>query len=272
MAKIIVNEINFDGNVELGHQVKIGYYAQNQADFLDDNITILQTIQDAANEETSSNIRTILGSFLFSNDEVDKKIKVLSGGERARVSLCKLLLQPYNLLIMDEPTNHLDIKSKELLKKALEKYNGSLIIVSHDREFLQGLTKKVYEFKNQNIKHYDGDIDSFLKEKELKNFKELEFESLKNIKNKKNNQARERFEKSKRINKLKNKIQKLESQIDVLEKEKKNIENNLLDPKKNKQIISKEDFYIKYQRMQNKIKLLTDEWEENIELVEKLIN
>ena len=272
LAKIIVNEINFDGNVELGHQVKIGYYAQNQADFLDDNITILQTIQDAANEETSSNIRTILGSFLFSNDEVDKKIKVLSGGERARVSLCKLLLQPYNLLIMDEPTNHLDIKSKELLKKALEKYNGSLIIVSHDREFLQGLTKKVYEFKNQNIKHYDGDIDSFLKEKELKNFKELEFESLKNIKNKKNNQARERFEKSKRINKLKNKIQKLESQIDVLEKEKKNIENNLLDPKKNKQIISKEDFYIKYQRMQNKIKLLTDEWEENIELVEKLIN
>ena len=146
LAKMVVNEIDFEGEIKLGHQVKIGYYAQNQADFLDEDITVLQTIENAVTEHTKSNVRTILGSFLFSNDDVSKKIKVLSGGERARVALCKLLLEPYNLLVMDEPTNHLDIQSKSLLKKALLNYDGSLIVVSHDREFLQGLSEKVYEF------------------------------------------------------------------------------------------------------------------------------
>ena len=174
LAKMIVNEIEFDGDIELGHQVKMGYYAQNQAEFLDENLTVLETIEQAATEDTSGRVRSILGSFFFSNDEVKKKVKVLSGGERARVALCKLLLEPYNLLIMDEPTNHLDITSKELLKKALAKYDGSLIVVSHDREFLQGLTEKVYEFKSQNIKEYIGDIDTFLDEKDLENFKQLE--------------------------------------------------------------------------------------------------
>ena len=165
---MIVNEINYDGEIKLGHQVKMGYYAQNQADFLDDDLTILQTIENAVTEHTTSNVRTILGSFLFSNDDVSKKIKVLSGGERARVALCKLLLEPYNLLIMDEPTNHLDITSKELLKKALLAYDGSLVVVSHDREFLQGLTQKVYEFKNQNIKEYYGSGNTFLEKEVLK--------------------------------------------------------------------------------------------------------
>ena len=141
---------------------------------MDDSKTVLETIYDAADESTSPKVRNILGSFLFSDDTVDKKIKVLSGGERARVALCKLLLEPVNLLVMDEPTNHLDIKSKELLKQALVEYDGSLIIVSHDREFLQGLTKKVYEFKDRNIKEYLGDINHFLKEKKIENFKELE--------------------------------------------------------------------------------------------------
>jgi ATP-binding cassette subfamily F protein 3 len=174
LAKMVVNEIDFEGEIKLGHQVKIGYYAQNQADFLDEDITVLQTIENAVTEHTKSNVRTILGSFLFSNDDVSKKIKVLSGGERARVALCKLLLEPYNLLVMDEPTNHLDIQSKTLLKKALLNYDGSLIVVSHDREFLQGLSQKVYEFKNQKIREYIGDIDTFLSEKDLENFKQLE--------------------------------------------------------------------------------------------------
>ena len=133
LAKMIVNELKYEGKIELGHQVRMGYYAQNQAEFLDENLTVLETIEQAATEDTSGRVRSILGSFLFSNDEVTKKIKVLSGGERARVALCKLLLEPYNLLIMDEPTNHLDITSKGLLKKALAKYDGSLIVVSHDR-------------------------------------------------------------------------------------------------------------------------------------------
>ena len=198
LAKMIVNEIQFTGNINLGHQVKIGYYAQNQADFLDENKTILETIEDAANEESFTKVRSILGSFLFSNDEVDKKIKVLSGGERARVSLCKLLLEPYNLLIMDEPTNHLDIISKDLLKQALDTYNGSLIIVSHDREFLQGLTQKVYEFKHQNIKEYIGDIDAFLSDKKMNSFKQLENsqkdQKNKSRENKKGNLSKECFD------------------------------------------------------------------------------
>ena len=206
LAKIIVNEIDFSGCLVLGHQIKVGYYAQNQAEFLDDSKTVLETIYDAADESTSPKVRNILGSFLFSDDTVDKKIKVLSGGERARVALCKLLLQPVNLLVMDEPTNHLDIKSKELLKQALVEYDGSLIIVSHDREFLQGLTKKVYEFKDRNIKEYLGDINHFLKEKKIENFNQLEASQLKQ-KIKKVNSAnkisyQEKKEKDKKIKKI----------------------------------------------------------------------
>ena len=174
LAKIINNEVKYSGEVSLGHQVRLGYYAQNQSDYLDENLTVLQTIEEAANESNIGKSRSILGSFLFSNDDVSKKIKVLSGGERARVSLCKLLLEPYNFLIMDEPTNHLDITSKDLLKQALLNYSGSLIIVSHDREFLQGLTHKVYEFKNKNVKEYLGDINYFLQEKDFNSFKQLE--------------------------------------------------------------------------------------------------
>ena len=172
LAKIIVNEIDHTGILELGHQIKVGYYAQNQAEFLDESKTVIDTIYDAADETTSPKVRNILGSFLFSNDTVEKKVGVLSGGERARVALCKLLLEPVNLLVMDEPTNHLDITSKELLKRALIEYDGSLIIVSHDREFLQGLTDKVYEFKERKIKEYLGDINLFLKEKDLQDFKQ----------------------------------------------------------------------------------------------------
>ena len=152
LAKMIVNEIDFSGKITLGHQVKMGYYAQNQADFLDDDLTILQTIEQAVTEHTTTNVRTILGSFLFSNDDVSKKIKFYQEEKELELLFVNFLLEPYNLLVMDEPTNHLDITSKELLKKALFDYDGSLIVVSHDREFLQGLTEKVYEFKNQNIK------------------------------------------------------------------------------------------------------------------------
>ena len=132
--------------MELGHQVKVGYYAQNQSDLLDESKTILQIIEDAADEQSRPRVRDMLGSFLFGGEAVEKKIKVLSGGERARVALCKLLLEPVNLLVMDEPTNHLDMKSKDILKSALNGFDGTLIIVSHDRDFLQGLTEKVYEF------------------------------------------------------------------------------------------------------------------------------
>ena len=266
LAKMIVNELEFDGKIELGHQVKMGYYAQNQAEFLDENLTVLETIEQAATEDTSGRVRSILGSFLFSNDEVKKKVKVLSGGERARVALCKLLLEPYNLLIMDEPTNHLDITSKELLKKALAKYDGSLIVVSHDREFLQGLTEKVYEFKNQNIKEYIGDIDTFLEEKDLENFKQLE-SSQKEQKNTKQDKSdvqlsyAEQKAHQKKIKKLQNRVSKLEKEIETLDKFQKQIDADLAIPERFSELSQKDGFFAEYEKNQQKLQELEAEWE-----------
>ena len=276
LAKMIVNEIDFSGKITLGHQVKMGYYAQNQADFLDDDLTILQTIEQAVTEHTTSNVRTILGSFLFSNDDVSKKIKVLSGGERARVALCKLLLEPYNLLVMDEPTNHLDITSKELLKKALLDYDGSLIVVSHDREFLQGLTEKVYEFKNQNIKEYYGDINSFLSERSLDNFKQLEASQKEQKiidKDKTIQQGSyvDQKNKKRKINQLKKDIVKLERKIDTLSEILKKKDENLSDPEKFKELVNDKDFFLIYDEENKKLKSLEKDWESKNEELEKLI-
>ena len=275
LAKMIANEINYDGKINLGYQVNMGYYAQNQADFLDENLTVLETIENASNDDTIEKVRSILGSFLFSNDEVTKKIKVLSGGERARVSLCKLLLEPYNLLIMDEPTNHLDITSKELLKKALLEYDGSLIVVSHDREFLQGLTQKVYEFKNQTIKEYIGDIDTFLSEKDLENFKQLESSQL-NQKDIKQDKSKQQLSfnknklKQKEIKRLKNKISKLEKKIESLEKFQKDLDLQLTDPKRFKELSQKEGFFNQYEKNQQKKQQLELEWDQAVEQLELL--
>ena len=275
LAKMIVKELNFKGEIQLGHQVKMGYYAQNQAEFLDENLTVLETIEHAATEDTAGRVRSILGSFLFSNDEVKKKVKVLSGGERARVALCKLLLDPYNLLVMDEPTNHLDITSKELLKKALNNYDGSLIVVSHDREFLQGLTEKVYEFKNQNIKEYFGDIDTFLSEKDLENFKELE-SSQKDQKKIKQDKTGEQFSyseqknKQKKLKKLKNRISKLEKQIEILDKSQKSIDLELAIPEKFTELSKKDNFFADYEHNQQKLKELEAEWEQAAEQLEAI--
>ena len=175
LAKIIVDELKpSTGTSKLGHNVQIGYFAQNQAEYLDGSKTVLQTMIDSADETNRSKVRDILGSFLFQGDDVEKYVRVLSGGERNRLALAKLLLQPFNLLVMDEPTNHLDIKSKNVLKQALIKFDGTLILVSHDRDFLQNLTNKVYEFKNQNIKEYLGDIDFYLDQRKVENFREIE--------------------------------------------------------------------------------------------------
>ena len=276
LAKMIVGEINFEGLIELGHQVKMGYYAQNQADFLDEELTVLQTIENAVTEHTKANVRTVLGSFLFSNDDVTKKVKVLSGGERARVALCKLLLEPYNLLVMDEPTNHLDITSKELLKKALMDYDGSLIVVSHDREFLQGLTQKVYEFKEKNIKEYYGDINTFLSEKDLDNFKQLEASqkdqkvSLKN-KNIEQESYLDKKNKKKNINKLKNRISKLEKEITELSNALKSKDIDLSDPIKFKELSSDKEFFVFYDKQQNRLKLLEEEWANKTDELEELM-
>ena len=274
LAKMISGHVDFVGDIILGHSVKMGYYAQNQADFLDENSTILETIENAISETITVNPRTILGSFLFSNDDVSKKIKVLSGGERARVSLCKLLLEPYNLLVMDEPTNHLDITSKELLKKALMDYDGSLIVVSHDREFLQGLTQKVYEFRGKTIKEYHGDVNTFLSEKDLTNFKQLEMSQKDQLESSKLNASIKgayynQKDKKRKSNKLKSQIKKIEREIDKLSDKLKKIDLELSDPIKFNELSSEKDFFEIYGQQKNKLSQLEEKW---TSLVEELEN
>lgn len=174
LVKCIMDEIDFGGNLQLGHNVKIGYFAQNQASLLDEDLTVFQTIDDIAVGDIRTKIRDILGAFMFGRDDVDKKVKVLSGGERTRLAMIKLLLEPVNLLILDEPTNHLDMKTKDILKQALVEFDGTVIVVSHDRDFLDGLVHKVYEFGNQKvIEHLEG-IYEFLAKKKMDNLREIE--------------------------------------------------------------------------------------------------
>jgi ATP-binding cassette subfamily F protein 3 len=220
LAKIIVGEIEHQGKLNLGHNVQIGYFAQNQAEYLDGSKTVLDTMIDAANETNRSKVRDILGSFLFRGTEAEKYVRVLSGGERNRLALAKLLLQPLNVLIMDEPTNHLDIKSKNVLKEALKKFEGTLILVSHDRDFLQGLTDTVYEFKDQNIKEYLGDIDFYLGQRNLENLREAEKRTVIAEAPKESN--KQIYVDQKKTKTLSNKLSNIESKINQLEKAIKN--------------------------------------------------
>ncbi len=174
LVKSIMGEIDFEGSLSLGHNVQIGYFAQNQASLLDEELTVFQTIDDVAKGDIRSKIKDILGAFMFGGDNSTKKVKVLSGGERTRLAMIKLLLEPVNLLILDEPTNHLDMKTKDILKSALIDFDGTLILVSHDRDFLDGLIDKVYEFGNKQVKEHLGGIKYFLEKKKMENLRELE--------------------------------------------------------------------------------------------------
>jgi ATP-binding cassette subfamily F protein 3 len=174
MIKAIMEEIKFEGSCEIGHNVKIGYFAQNQASLLDEELTIFQTVDQVAVGEIRTQIKNILGGFMFSGDDIDKKVKVLSGGEKTRLAMVKLLLEPYNILILDEPTNHLDLKSKDVLKEALLNYDGTIILVSHDRDFLQGLSEKVFEFKNQRVYEHFETIDEFLVRNRVENMRSVQ--------------------------------------------------------------------------------------------------
>jgi ATP-binding cassette subfamily F protein 3 len=174
MIKAIMGEIDFEGKCALGHNVKVGYFAQNQASLLDENLTIFQTVDEVAEGDIRTQIKTILGGFMFKGDDIDKKVSVLSGGEKTRLAMVKLLLEPVNLLILDEPTNHLDLKSKDVLKEALKNFDGTLILVSHDRDFLQGLSQKVFEFKDQRVIEHFETIDDFLIRNRIENLKQID--------------------------------------------------------------------------------------------------
>ena len=261
LAKIIVKEIPFGGVVNLGHNVQIGYFAQNQADYLDGSKTVLDTMIDAANEKNRAKVRDILGAFLFRGDEVDKYVRVLSGGERNRLALAKLLLQPFNVLVMDEPTNHLDIKSKNVLKDSLKKFEGTMILISHDRDFLQGLTNKVYEFKDHKIKEYLGDIDYFLEQRNLQNLREAEKRTVVASEVKvKNGSSKQDYENQKKQKSLINKLSKTEAAISKLEDEIKDIDLALAIHYD--KTIAQPHFFDKYQAKKENLAQLLEEWEE----------
>lgn len=260
LAKIMVGELEYNGHLKLGHNVQIGYFAQNQAEYLDGTKTILDTMIDAANETNRSKVRDILGSFLFKGDDVDKYVRVLSGGERNRLALAKMLLQPLNVLVMDEPTNHLDIKSKNVLKQALQNFEGTLILVSHDRDFLQGLTNKVYEFKDQKIKEYLGDIDYYLDQRKAENFRAIEKKTKVKQAVKKEEDKKVDYKDQKKIKSLKNKLSNVESEISTLESDIKKIDQKLL--LEYDATIAEPDFFEKYESKKKKLKELMSTWEE----------
>ncbi|WP_299119415.1 ABC-F family ATP-binding cassette domain-containing protein [uncultured Winogradskyella sp.] len=268
LAKIIVGEIEHQGSLKLGHNVQIGYFAQNQAEYLDGNKTVLDTMIDAANETNRSKVRDILGSFLFRGEEAEKYVRVLSGGERNRLALAKLLLQPLNVLIMDEPTNHLDIKSKNVLKDALKKFKGTLILVSHDRDFLQGLTDTVYEFKDQNIREYLGDIDFYLEQRNIENLREAEKRTV--IANKPKESNKQSYEDQKRLKSLNNKLSNIESKINQLEKDIKSDDLKLATDYD--KTASNPKFFDAYQSKKNSLEQLLEDWESVQEQLDTINN
>ena len=239
-SRCIIGQLPFEGELKLGHNVSIGYYAQNQDELLDMNKTVFETLDEIATGDYRTKVRDILGAFLFSGEDIDKKVKVLSGGERARLEMAKLLFQPYSLLVLDEPTNHLDIRSKDVLKKALAMYDGTLILVSHDRDFLHGLAQTIYEFKDRKIKQYRGDITYFLEKLKLENMRQ--FEAQKIVKTKQTLESEDapvsnskqdymlKKETEKKARKLKSMVDKSEKRISELETELSEIQDKLSKP------------------------------------------
>ncbi len=266
LAKLLVGDIEGNGGLRLGHNVKIGYFAQNQSETLAASKTVLNTVQDAATNENRSSVRDLLGAFLFRGDDVDKKVSVLSGGERNRLALCKLLLQPFNILVMDEPTNHLDIQSKHILKEALMNFEGTLILVSHDRDFLSGLCNQVLEFKDGKTKLFLDDVNTYLENKKLNSLKELEKTQKKNKSSnpiKVSDYALQKKEKS-----LKNKLSKLEAKISNLEQEIKVIDLEL--EINYDQTISAPNFFDSYQEKKRVLVDHMETWEQLVAEIENL--
>jgi len=262
LAKIIVGEIEYEGGLKLGHNVKIAYFAQNQAEYLDGNKTVLDTMIDEANETNRSKVRDILGAFLFRGDEVEKYVKVLSGGERNRLALAKMLLQPFNVLVMDEPTNHLDIQSKNVLKEALRKFEGTLILVSHDRDFLQGLTNNVYEFKNHQIKEYLGDIDDYLAERNVESLREVEKRTeVKKAEEPLNQKSsKQSYKDQKKLKSLQNKLSNIEAKIEKLEKTIKEDDAELA--ANYEKTAADSSFFTQYEDKKKELISLMKDWEE----------
>ncbi len=271
LIKVITGKTDYEGKVKLGHLVNIGYFAQNQEKELDENKTVFETLDDIAVGEVRTKIRTILGNFLFSDDDIEKKVAVLSGGERARLALAKLMLEPYNFLILDEPTNHLDIHSKDVLKEALKSYNGTLIVVSHDRHFLNNLVDEIYEFTDKKIKKHAGDINLFLEKKKKENLNFLKTNDDSSYINKTENSGnKELYIRRKELEK---KIRKLERQHSLLEEEIEKSESYITSVEKEiaeGKIFSEKDFWKKFEETKRTVDEKMILWDELTEKITEL--
>lgn len=275
LVKCILGEIPYTGSLKLGHNVKIGYFAQNQASLLDGEITVFETIDNVATGDIRTKIRDILGAFMFGGEASDKKVKVLSGGERSRLAMIRLLLEPVNLLVLDEPTNHLDMSSKDVLKKAIKEFDGTAVIVSHDREFLDGLAEKIYEFKGGQVIEYLGDINYFLEKKEIENLSEIEAQDkiLQSSAGEKgpsesklSYEARKEY--NKQVKRLEKQVEKCESDIESLEKQVAQTEEMMMTPEgaSNLALIQL------HAKVKKELDGKMDEWENSTIELEKLKN
>jgi ATP-binding cassette subfamily F protein 3 len=275
LSKIIINELDWSGSLKIGHNVRIGYFAQNQDVLLDESKTVLQTIDEIAKGDIRTKIRDMLGAFLFRGDDVEKKVKVLSGGERARLALVKLLLEPANLLVLDEPTNHLDMRSKDILKQALIKYDGTLIVVSHDRDFLDGIVEKIFEFKHNKIKENIGGIYDFLRKKKIDNLKDIEKRdkikyaaTQENVSsNKQKYLDKKEFDRN--LRKIRKRLEESESTIERIEAEIIAVDKSFMEPGNSSD--AHELDYIKYQELKEKLNEEMNRWAQYSEEVEEFL-
>lgn len=272
LSRILVGDLDHSGDLRLGHNVELGYFAQNQDELMNENSTVYDTVDMVAVGDIRTKIRDILGAFLFRGDDIDKKVKVLSGGERSRLAMAVMILQPFNLMILDEPTNHLDMRSKDILKNALLQYDGTLIVVSHDREFLDGLVDKVYEFRNKGIKEYAGGIFDFLEKRKISSIREIERKNqetpVKSSKNGNNSklQYEEKKELDRKIRKQEKTIKNIESQINVLEEELKVMDEKMADPGN----IEDQSLFHSYERKRYELDILMENWEDESSALDNL--
>ena len=290
LSRILVGELDYEGKLKMGHNVELGYFAQNQDEIMDGSLTVLETVDQAAVGEIRTKIRDILGAFLFSGEDVDKKVKVLSGGERSRLAMARMLLQPFNLLILDEPTNHLDMRSKDILKNALLAFDGTLIVVSHDRDFLDGLVDKIYEFRNRKVREHLGGIYDFLQRRKLVSLRDIERKDAaakpasvpvkkeneradevqetvqETVKPSNKEQYEQKKEEEKKIRKIANRVKSLEHEIETLENELAEMDKMLMDPDH----IEGMQVYETYEQLRRKHDEALSSWEKQTELLEKL--
>ena len=263
MMKMIANKIQFEGEVKLGHGVLMGYFEQDQEEKLDTDKTVFQTIDDLAAGDIRKRVRNLLGAFLFSGDDIEKKVKVLSGGERGRLALCKLLLEPYNLLLLDEPTNHLDIRSKEILKQALLDYEGTIVMVSHDRDFMKGMCTRLFEFRDGHVKEHLGGIEEFMELRKVERLNELDLDKSgvkkEVVVEKKKPEVNPNEQEQKQ---LRSQLKKVEAEIERLEKEIKICDDKLSNPETQNQAVNDKVFMTNYGNLKSLLEKEMQTWEE----------